>query len=134
MKKTEIILILLVAVIIGVIVSLTYNASTYITFTDAEKQMGKEFTVIGELNKDKEIRFEPRLNVLTFYASDSLQNERKVYYYDSKPQDFERSEKITMTGFATDSGFTARTILMKCPSKYNEQQSIEQDSITLPQL
>jgi len=132
MKKTEIVFIFLIAVIIGVIVSLTYNASTYITFTDAEKNMGKEYTVIGELNKEKEIRFEPRMNLLTFYASDSLKNERKVFYYDAKPQDFERSEKITMTGFATDSGFTARTILMKCPSKYNEQQSIEQD--TLPQL
>ena len=81
--------------------------------------------------KEKEIRFEPRLNLLTFYASDSLKNERKVYYYDSKPQDFERSEKITMTGFATDSGFTANTILMKCPSKYNEQKHIEKDTILL---
>jgi len=132
MKKTEIILILLVAVIIGVVLSLTYNASTYITFSDAEKRMGKEFTVIGELNKEKEILFEPRLNLLTFYATDSLNNERKVYYHDSKPQDFERSEKITMTGFATDSGFTANTILMKCPSKYNEQEYIDQDTITLP--
>jgi cytochrome c-type biogenesis protein CcmE len=129
MKKTEIVFIFLIAVIIGVIVSLTYNASTYITFTDAEKNMGKEYTVIGELNKEKEIRFEPRMNLLTFYASDSLKNERKVFYYDAKPQDFERSEKITMTGFATDSGFTARTILMKCPSKYNDQQYLEQDSI-----
>ena len=132
MKKTKIILILLVAVIIGVVLSLTYNASTYITFADAEKRMGREFTVIGELNKEKEILFEPRLNLLTFYAADSLNNERKVYYHDSKPQDFERSEKITMTGFATDSGFTANTILMKCPSKYNEQQYIKQDTITLP--
>jgi len=130
MKKTEIVLILLVAVIIGVIMSLTFNASTYITFAVAEKRMGKEFTVIGELNKEKEIHFEPRLNLLTFYAADSLNNERKVYYHDSKPQDFERSEKITMTGFATDTGFVARTILMKCPSKYNEQQHIDQDSIT----
>jgi len=129
MKKTEIVLIILVAIIIGVIMSLTFNASTYITFADAEKRMGKEFTVIGELNKKKEILFEPRLNLLTFYAADSLNNERKVYY-DSKPQDFERSEKITMTGFATDTGFVARTILMKCPSKYNEQQHIDQDSIT----
>ena len=129
MKKTEIVFIFLIAIIIGVIVSLTYNASTYITFTDAEKNMGKEYTVIGELNKEKEIRFEPRMNLLTFYASDSLKNERKVFYYDAKPQDFERSEKITMTGFATDSGFTARTILMKCPSKYNDQQYLEQDSI-----
>lgn len=129
MKKTEIILILLVAVIIGVILSLTYNASTYITFTDAEKRMGREYTVIGELIKEKEINFDPRLNLLTFYASDSLRNERKVYYYDSKPQDFERSEKITMTGFASDSGFIANTILMKCPSKYNEQKYIDKDTI-----
>jgi cytochrome c-type biogenesis protein CcmE len=132
MKKTEIVLILLVAVIIGVIMSLTFNASTYITFADAEKQMGKEFTVIGELNKEKEIHFEPRLNLLTFFAVDSLHKERKVYYHDSKPQDFERSEKITMTGFSTDSGFVARTILMKCPSKYNEQQHIDQDTLTSP--
>ena len=132
MKKTEIVLILLVAVIIGVIMSLTFNASTYITFADAEKQMGKEFTVIGELNKEKDILFDPRLNLLTFFAEDSLQNQRKVFYHDAKPQDFERSEKITMTGFATDSGFVARTILMKCPSKYNEQQHIDQDTLTSP--
>lgn len=128
MKKTEIVLIIIVAVIIGIIMSLTFNASTYITFADAEKRMGKEFTVIGELNKEKVIHFEPRLNLLTFYAVDSLDNERKVYYHDSKPQDFERSEKITMTGFSTDSGFVARTILMKCPSKYNEEQHITEDS------
>lgn len=132
MKKTEIVLILLVAVVIGVIMSLTFNASTYITFADAEKQMGKEFTVIGELNKDEEILFNPRLNLLTFFAEDSLHNQRKVYYHDAKPQDFERSEKITMTGFATDSGFVANTILMKCPSKYNEQQHIEQDTTSSP--
>ena len=130
MKKTEIVIILLVAVIIGVTMSLTINASTYITFADAEKQMGKEFTVIGELNKEKDIHFEPRLNLLTFFALDSLDNERKVYYNDSKPQDFERSERITMTGFSTDSGFVARTILMKCPSKYNEQETFKQDTIT----
>ena len=131
MKKTEIILILVVAIIIGIILSHTLSASIYITFTDAEERMGREYTVIGELIKEKEIHFEPRQNLLTFFAIDSLKNERKVYYYDSKPQDFERSEKITMTGFATDSGFTANTILMKCPSKYNEQKYIEQDTISL---
>ena len=125
MKKTEIILILIIAILIGIILSLSYNSSTYITFSDAEKRMGVEYTVIGELNKEKNILYEPRLNLLTFYATDSLKNERKVHYYNSKPQDFERSEKITMTGFATDSVFIANTILMKCPSKYNEQEYIE---------
>ena len=77
MKKTEIILILVVAIIIGIILSHTLSASIYITFTDAEKRMGREYTVIGELIKEKEIRFEPRLNLLTFYASDSLKTNEK---------------------------------------------------------
>tara|TARA_B100001093_G_C26768879_1_gene989145 strand:- start:789 stop:1187 length:399 start_codon:yes stop_codon:yes gene_type:complete len=130
MKKAEIVLILLVSVIIGIIISLTYNASTYITFVESEKFMGEEFTVIGELNKEKEIIYDPYVNQLTFFAFDSLSNERKVFYYDVKPQDFERSEKVTMTGFATDSGFVAKTILMKCPSKYNENQHLVEKETT----
>tara|TARA_B110000444_G_C18836644_1_gene596396 strand:+ start:1677 stop:2084 length:408 start_codon:yes stop_codon:yes gene_type:complete len=132
MKKTEIILILLVAVIIGIILSLTFNASTYITFVEAEKFMGEEFTVIGELNKEKEIVYDPYINELTFYAMDSLSNERKVFYYDAKPQDFERSEKITMTGYSSEEGFIAQTILMKCPSKYNEDQHLVEDETIYP--
>ena len=38
--------------------------------------MGREYTAIGELIKEKEIRFEPRLNLLT-YASDSLKTNEK---------------------------------------------------------
>jgi cytochrome c-type biogenesis protein CcmE len=131
MKKTEIVLIILVAVIIGIILSLTFNASTYITFIEAEKFMGEEFTVIGELNKEKEIVYDPYVNQLTFYALDSLSNERKVFYYDAKPQDFERSEKITMTGYASEDGFIAQTILMKCPSKYNEDQHLIEETTYL---
>lgn len=131
MKKTEIVLIILVAVIIGIILSLTFNASTYITFIEAEKFMGEEFTVIGELNKEKEIVYDPYVNQLTFYALDSLSNERKVFYYDAKPQDFERSEKITMTGYASEDGFIAQTILMKCPSKYNEDQHLVEETTYL---
>ncbi|MAZ30905.1 MAG: cytochrome C biogenesis protein [Flavobacteriales bacterium] len=130
MKKTEIVLILLVAVIIGIILSLTFNASTYVTFIEAEKFMGEEFTVIGELNKEKEIIYDPYENQLTFFALDSMSNQRKVFYYDAKPQDFERSEKITMTGFASSDGFVAQTILMKCPSKYNEDQHLVEEETT----
>lgn len=122
MKNSEIILTVVIMICIGIMLSLTFNASTYVTFSTAEKNFGKQFTVIGELNLDKEIIFEPKNNLLTFFASDSMENVRKVFFYNTKPQDFERSEKITMKGFATDSGFIANSILMKCPSKYNEDQ------------
>ena len=122
MKNSEITLTVVIMICIGIILSLTFNARTYVTFSTAEKNFGKQFTVIGELNLDKEIIFEPKNNLLTFFASDSMENVRKVFFYNTKPQDFERSEKITMKGFATDSGFIANSILMKCPSKYNEDQ------------
>jgi cytochrome c-type biogenesis protein CcmE len=55
-----------------------------------------------------------------------------VYYNQPKPQDFERSEEITMKGYATDTAFIAEEILMKCPSKYNEQNKMagKEDSYT----
>jgi len=34
-----------------------------------------------------------------------------------------------MTGYATDSAFVATDILMKCPSKYNEQNEVDSDKI-----
>jgi cytochrome c-type biogenesis protein CcmE len=43
----------------------------------------------------------------------------KVIYNGAKPQDFEMSEQIVVTGRAENGVFKADKILMKCPSKYN---------------
>jgi cytochrome c-type biogenesis protein CcmE len=37
----------------------------------------------------------------------------------AKPQDFERSEKLVLIGKMENDTFYASKILMKCPSKYN---------------
>ena len=73
--------------------------------------------------------FDPKTVTLTFAAKDKKGNESTVVYNQPKPQDFERSEEITMTGYATDSAFVATDILMKCPSKYNEQNEVDSDKI-----
>jgi cytochrome c-type biogenesis protein CcmE len=49
--------------------------------------------------------------------------ETKVTYNGSKPQDFERSEQIVITGKYQGNQFYADKILMKCPSKYNNGQT-----------
>lgn len=125
MKKTHIALIILIAVAIGTVVSTLGDASTYVSFETAEQQMGKKYTVIGELVTDSAIQYTAQENLLTFYAVDSLDNMRLVKYPGPKPQDFERSEKITMTGYAKPEAFVAEKILMKCPSKYNGQNTVE---------
>lgn len=124
MKKTHIALILVIAVAIGAIMATFMDAGTYATFEKAEAKPGKTFTVIGQLNLDATMDFNARQNLFRFTAIDKDGNQRLVYYNQPKPQDFERSEEITMKGFATDSAFIASEILMKCPSKYNDQNQM----------
>ena len=100
------------------------DASTYVGFDQAEENMGTKYTVIGYLDKDASMDYNARANRFTFTAIDKEGKKQKVFYNQPKPQDFERSEEITMKGFATDSAFVAEEILMKCPSKYNEQNEM----------
>ncbi len=124
MKKTHIVLIIIIAVLIGAILVMFKDAGTYASFELAEKNGGDQFTVIGYLDKDAAMNFNARTTMFSFTAIDKQGKRSKVYYNQPKPQDFERSEEITMKGFATDTAFIAQEILMKCPSKYNEQNEM----------
>lgn len=128
MKKTHIVLIILVAVLIGAILVMFQDAGTYAGFKLAEENKGQEFTVIGYLDKEAKTNFNARKTLFSFTAIDKQGNVQKVYYNQPKPQDFERSEEITMKGYATDTAFIAHEILMKCPSKYNEQNKMAGNS------
>lgn len=122
MKKIHIIGIILIAVAIGTIFTTLSNTSTYADFTEAAKEPGNEFHVVGKLNKTKETVYDPQLNanLFTFYMIDNKGKECKVLLHKNKPQDFERSEQIVLIGKMQGDAFEASDILMKCPSKYNE--------------
>lgn len=128
MKKTHIVLIIIVAVLIGAIMVMFKDAGTYAGFALADNNKGQEFTVIGYLDKEAQMNFDARKTLFRFTATDKQGVKRTVYYNQPKPQDFERSEEITMKGFATDTAFIANEILMKCPSKYNEQNEMAGNS------
>jgi cytochrome c-type biogenesis protein CcmE len=132
MKKTHIVLIIIIAVLIGAILVMFKDAGTYAGFEIAQNNNGDQFTVIGYLDKDAQMNFDARKTLFSFTAIDKTGKKSKVYYNQPKPQDFERSEEITMKGYATDTAFIAEEILMKCPSKYNEQNKVagNQDSYT----
>jgi cytochrome c-type biogenesis protein CcmE len=122
MKKTHIIIILIIAASIGVILSTLFDSSTYGSFNDAFKNNKKSIQVVGQLNKDKEITYNPEENadILMFYMIDKEGTEKKVILNQSKPQDFERSEEIVIKGKAVGDEFYATDMLLKCPSKYND--------------
>ncbi|WP_118195099.1 cytochrome c maturation protein CcmE domain-containing protein [Albibacterium indicum] len=123
MKKSSILGIVLIAVLIAIVISIYGDSSTYASFNEAQKTEA-ELHVVGQLNKDKELVYDPikNANYFAFYMLDEEGAERKVVFYGSKPQDFERSEQIVLTGRMVGEEFHASKILMKCPSKYNEQE------------
>lgn len=123
MKKSSILGIVAIAVAIAIIISIYADSSTYASFTEAQKTEA-ELHVVGQLNKDKDLIYNPieDANYFAFYMLDEHGDECKVVFNGSKPQDFERSEQIVLTGKMVGGEFHASKILMKCPSKYNENE------------
>ena len=123
MKRSHIIALVLIAVAMGAILTTLGDSTKYASFSEAFKDPGTIYHVIGKMNREKPQEFNPQLNpnVFVFYMVDREGTERKVILNQSKPQDFDRSEQIVIIGKATgkDADFHAKEVLMKCPSKYN---------------
>lgn len=124
MKKTHIIALVLVAVMVGILVSLLGNFSRYETFESRYAQKGKEVNIVGVLNKEKGVTYDPIANPNEFsmYVVDQKGVEKKVIVHKAKPRDIERSEKIVVIGNMNGEVFEAKDILMKCPSKYVQKE------------
>lgn len=122
MKKSHIIALLLIVAATVVIINSTGDVSTYATFDQAERS--GRVKVVGELAKDKDIIYDPlnNPNQFSFFLKDEEGDVKKVVLNKAKPQDFERSESIVVTGNLKDDLFVADEILMKCPSKYKDQE------------
>ncbi len=127
MKTIHIILILIVVVAIAVVVSTLADSNTYADFTQASRHPGREYHVIGKLNREKAIDYNPQVNPnrFSFYMFDEKGVEKRVIYNNAKPQDFEKSEKVVLVGKMEGEDFMASSMLLKCPSKYNDKQAPE---------
>ncbi len=128
MKRSHIIAIVIIAVAIGALVGSLYDSSTYADLAEATAHPGKEYHVVGTLDRSQAIVYEPSLNasLTSFTMKDLSGRSCKVHLAKAKPQDFERSERLVLIGKATPNGeFEARDMLMKCPSKYNEEHKVE---------
>ena len=123
MKKIHIIAIIMIVGAIGMLLTASEDMSTYATFKEALVKEGK-VKIAGQLSKDKEMYYNPEEdpNYFTFYITDADGEERKVVLGAAKPQDFELSEQIVVTGTMRGDEFIASDLLMKCPSKYKDEE------------
>ncbi|MBD1398049.1 cytochrome c maturation protein CcmE [Pontibacter sp. JH31] len=133
MKKSHIIGIIVIAMAIGIIMTTAGDASTYVSFGDAIEMAqdgnSTKVHVVGRLKKDDQghivgMQYDPLKdpNYFAFTLVDTNRFEQRVVYFNPKPQDFERSEQVVITGNMQNEVFVADKILLKCPSKYTENE------------
>lgn len=124
MKKLHIIALIFIAVAIAGIAISASNYTSYEGFEKANQYEGKVYKIVGNLDLDGEMHYDPETNpnLFSFYMIDKEGVSQQVVYSDAKPQDFERSESLVVTGQSKDGVFQADQILMKCPSKYVEDE------------
>ena len=125
MRLTQIVILIVLAISIGAILYLSSDFTTYGNFQTA-KSASRTLSVVGYLVKEKPVEYDPVKdpNFMGFYMTDDEGNEQYVYYKGAKPQDFERSEQVVVKGKMEGNRFHATEILLKCPSKYVNDEII----------
>ena len=113
----------MIIVAVTVLINASSDLSHYSNFAEALTTQ-KKVKVVGELVKNKEMYYNPEKdpNYFSFYVKDDQGAERKVVLLQEKPQDFELSEKLVLTGKMKGDDFVASDMLMKCPSKYKDEE------------
>jgi len=122
MKPGKIILLAFIAVFIMVLaINFSQSASVYTDFSSA-KSNEKKVHIVGEwVNRDAS-SYNATQDLFTFHLQDTTNTVELVHYYDPKPNNFEQAEKIVVVGGYENDRFIADKIVMKCPSKYEEEE------------
>ena len=83
--------------------------------------------MVGTLDRSQPVVYEPSTNAsLTEFAINDLEGRNcRVKLAMPKPNDLDRSERVVLIGSMDPDGtFHAKDMLLKCPSKYNEENRI----------
>ena len=126
MNKTTIVLIVLIAEVVETFIASFTGASTSVGFEEAFDNPGKEFKVSGTLDQTKPVIYDPQMNtqLTTFHLIDHDGVVQEVKLKKSKPTGLEQSEELHLYGQVENGAFYANEMLMKCPSKYDENNHL----------
>ena len=131
MKPLHIVGILVIAISITVIVSMLGDASQYVSFSEAKSLAtgGSESSihVVGQLLKGPDGRVlgaesTPDRTACFFVMVDENNTQQRVFLNEPMPADLIRSEQVVVVGKFKNELFVADKVLLKCPSKYQEEE------------
>ena len=95
----------------------------YMNFEEAART-GSKAHVVGQWVQPQQASYDRARNIFSFYMADDQGNVRKVEYANPKPASFDDAEKVVVEGYLRDDVFVAEHILLKCPSKYNDERGL----------
>ena len=130
MKTTHVIGILVIAIAVAFVWTTAGDASQYLAFDEARSLADQgsktQVHVVGQLKKDSQgnvvgIESSPDMLSFKFVMVDENGMEETVYHANPMPVDFMQSEQVVIIGSFADDKFIADKILLKCPSKYQEE-------------
>lgn len=129
MKRSDIIIIIVVAVLLALAFVSSRSNTSSVTFSKAIEKPGVEFRINGKLFTEKPVVYDPETNpsLTTFYMEDKEGVVKQVFLHKAMPQGFMQSESINLSKTSyreSDGTFHAEEIQLKCPSKYNEQNHL----------
>lgn len=104
----------------GVVVAFMSNASPYVTVAEARQSAGDRLHLLGTLDKSS-IRMDFAKHVLKFNLKDP-KGEVATVRYMGEPQSLQTATEVVAIGKMQDGEFVSEQLLLKCPSKYEEDK------------
>jgi len=122
--KTIIGIVLIVGFTSVLLMNFGQQVGGYMNFAEAEES-GSKAHVVGDWVTERDFAYDANANVFSFHMQDENGAIREVHYNHPKPPNFEEAEKLVIEGYTKDEIFIAENILMKCPSKYNSVDGLD---------
>ncbi len=126
MKTTHIIILVLISLTIAALISNLGDISSYETIKSAKENPSKFVRLMVKLDKSSPMIYDPRNNpnYFEFSVIDKENSKFRVIYKDAKPTDIEKVEEFVIGGVTkNDSVFLCKSMTLKCPSKYKDQNN-----------
>jgi len=126
MKRSHILSLLFVAALVGSFIATFTSTSRSVSFAQASETPGEECKISGTLNRDYPVLYDPEVDPTktSFHMVDGDGITKFVVLNQPKPTGLENSESIDLYGSIVGEEFHATAMLMKCPSKYNENNHV----------
>jgi cytochrome c-type biogenesis protein CcmE len=117
---------LVIGLVIVLIVQATMSTGAYyLTVSELNERgvamVGERVRVSGAVVEGSEI-WEPKEMTLQFSITDENGKELPILFYGPRPDNFQRAAEAIVEGeLLADGSFKANTLLLKCPSRYEEE-------------